>query len=80
MSCSCCCFPSSSSFSLAIRVKERECVKVVFEGDNLMQVTTSLSSFQLLGVFPFVFTYLLLCNSFSLYHLTLVVSFTTMLN
>ena len=75
-------FLSSSSFSLAIRVKERErvCVKVVFEGGNLIQVTASLSSFQLLIVFPFGFTYLLLCNSFSLYHLTLVVSFTTMSN
>ena len=41
-------FPSSSSFSLAIRVKERECVRVVFEGDKLIQVTTSLSSFHLL--------------------------------
>ena len=36
---------------LAIRVKERECVKVVFEGDKLIQVTTSLSSFQLLVLF-----------------------------
>ena len=33
---------------LAIRVKERECVRGVFEGDKLIQVTTSLSSFHLL--------------------------------
>ena len=49
-------FLSSSSFSLAIKVKEKVCVKVVFEGGNLIQVTTSLSSFQLLVVFSFAFT------------------------
>ena len=49
-SCSCL-FLSSSSFTLAIRVKERVCVKVVFEGDKFIQVITSLSSFHLLGVF-----------------------------
>ena len=64
-------FPSSSNFSLAIRVKERQCVKVVFEGGNLIQVTTSLYSFQILGVFPFAFTYLL-CNSLSLYFFLLL--------
>ena len=43
-------FSSSSNFSLAIRVKERErvCVRVVFEGAKLILVTTSLSSLYLL--------------------------------
>ena len=50
-------FLSSSSLVLAIRVKERECVQVVFEGDKLIQVTTSLSSFHLL-VFSICFYFL----------------------
>ena len=49
-------FPSFS-FSLAIRVKERVCVSVVFEGDKVIQVTTSLSSFHLL-VFVIYFYFL----------------------
>ena len=56
-------FPSSS-FSLAIRVKERECVSVVFEGDKVIQVTTSLSSFHLL-VFVIYFYFLVVVQLLS---------------
>ena len=52
-----CLFVSSSSFSLAIRVKERECVQVVFEGDKLIQVIL-LFLLSITWCFHLLFTYL----------------------